>query len=77
NLGIGIRVFVTRWLAVFGEIRDYLYLEQLESLSVALGTERQNPNTWVQDSVAVTNNVTAHLGFTVFLPFDFEYHLPR
>ncbi|MGE3629577.1 MAG: outer membrane beta-barrel domain-containing protein, partial [Sandaracinaceae bacterium] len=45
NLGIGIRVFVTRWLAVFGEIRDYLYLEQLESLSVALGTERQNPNT--------------------------------
>jgi outer membrane beta-barrel protein len=25
NLGIGLRVFLTRWLAVTGEIRDYIY----------------------------------------------------
>ena len=25
----------------------------------------------------LVNNVTAHVGLTFFLPFDFEYHLPR
>ena len=34
---IGIRVFVSRWLAVFGEIRNYMYLERYENLDVALG----------------------------------------
>jgi outer membrane beta-barrel protein len=84
NLGIGLRVFVTRWLAIFGEIRNYMYLEQLEALEVALGEQRFNGpgdglegNTWVQDSVAFTSNVTVHLGLTIFLPFDFEYRLPR
>lgn len=84
NLGIGLRVFVTRWLAIFGEIRNYMYLEQLEALEVALGEQRFNGpgdnlegNTWVQDSVAFTSNVTVHLGLTFFLPFDFEYRLPR
>jgi len=77
NLGIGLRVFVTRWLAIFAEIRDYMYLEQLESLTVALGAQRTDPTTWTQSSLAFTNNVTAHLGLTIFLPPDFEYRLPR
>lgn len=77
NIGIGIRVFVTRWLAIFGEIRNYMYLEQLEALDVALGDARLSQETWTQDAPAFTSNVTAHLGFTIFLPFDFEYSLPR
>lgn len=77
NLGIGLRVFVTRWLAVFAELRNYMYLEQLESLSVALGEQRTDPSTWTQSSLAFTNNVTAHLGLNIFLPPDFEYRLPR
>jgi outer membrane beta-barrel protein len=77
NLGIGLRVFVTRWLAVFGEIRNYMYLEQLEALDVALGDRRFSAQTWTQDSPAFTSNVTVHLGLTFFLPFDFDYHLPR
>ncbi len=77
NIGIGLRVFVTRWLAIFGEIRDYMYLEQLEALDVALGAQRFQESTWTQSSPAFTNNVTVHLGLTFFLPFDFEYHLPR
>jgi outer membrane beta-barrel protein len=77
NVGLGLRVFVTRWLAVFGEIRNYMYLEQLESLEVALGNSRTDPETWVQSSPAFVNNVTAHLGLTIFLPFDVEYHRPR
>lgn len=77
NLGMGLRVFVTRWLAVFGEIRNYMYLEQLEALNVALGERRLEPETWTQDNPAFTSNVTAHLGLTIFLPLDFEYSLPR
>ena len=83
NVGIGLRVFITRWLAVFAEIRDYMYLEQLESLDVALGgsplsgTGRFDAATWTQSSAAFINNVTTHLGLTFFLPFDFEYRLPR
>lgn len=77
NLGIGLRVFVTRWLAIFAELRDYMYLEQLENLTVGLGQQRTDPTTWTQSSLAFTNNVTAHLGLTIFLPPDFEYRLPR
>jgi outer membrane beta-barrel protein len=77
NLGVGLRVFVTRWLAVFAELRNYMYLEQLENLDVALGQDRQDPATWVESSPAFVNNFTAHLGLTIFVPFEFEYRLPR
>ncbi|MGF1469697.1 MAG: outer membrane beta-barrel domain-containing protein [Sandaracinaceae bacterium] len=77
NLGVGIRVFLTRWLSIFGEIRNYMYLEQLEALDVALGQDRFDPETWTQDSPAFTSNVTVHLGLTFFFPFEFEYRLPR
>lgn len=77
NVGIGIRVFVTRWLAIFGELRDYAYLERLENLNVALGDRRTNTSTWLDESPSLTNNVMVHLGLTVFLPFSFDYRLPR
>ncbi|MCA9602848.1 MAG: outer membrane beta-barrel domain-containing protein, partial [Myxococcales bacterium] len=86
NLGIGIRIFVTRWLAIFGEIRDYAYLEKLENTKVALGSsdaancndgERCDKGTWLEDSPTLTNNVTAQIGLTIFLPFEFDYDLPR
>ncbi|HEY8431277.1 MAG TPA: outer membrane beta-barrel domain-containing protein [Sandaracinaceae bacterium] len=77
NLGLGLRVFVTRWLSIFGEIRNYMYLEQLEALDVALGEDRFSNTTWTQDSPAFTSNVTVHLGLTIFFPFEFEYRLPR
>ena len=76
NVAIGFRVFIPRWLAVFAELRDYIYLEQLENLDVAVGG-RDDPNTWLADGPSLTNNVTAHLGLTIFLPFDFEYRLPK
>lgn len=77
NVGIGLRVFVTRWLAIFAELRDYMYLETLESLEVALGADRDDPATWTQSSPAFVNNVTAHIGLAVFIPFEFDYRLPR
>lgn len=85
NLGIGLRVFLTRWLAVTAELRDYIYPEKLENLSVATGpvgqpndpTSPNNPNTWLQDGVDITNNFQANVGLSIFLPFSFEYRLPK
>jgi outer membrane beta-barrel protein len=77
NVGIGIRVFITRWLAAFMELRDYAYLERLENLQVGLGANRTDESTWLADSASLTNNVTVHLGVTLFFPFSFEYRLPR
>jgi len=85
NLGIGLRVFLTRWLAVTGEIRDYIYPEQLENLTIASGpigkpndpTSPSNPATWLQDGVDITNNFQANVGLSFFLPFSFEYRLPK
>jgi outer membrane beta-barrel protein len=88
NLGIGLRVFLTRWLAVTGEIRDYIYPEQLEALTVASGAvvgptdpnyknSPSNPATWLQDGISLTNNFQANVGLSFFLPFSFEYRLPK
>jgi outer membrane beta-barrel protein len=77
NAGIGLRVFVTRWLTVFGELRDYLYMEKLENLEVALGRAREDESTWIDSNSTLTNNVTVSLGFTMFFPFTFEYSYPK
>ncbi len=77
NAGVGLRVFLTRYFAVFTELRDYAFLERLESTNVALGSARENKDTWLADSPSLTNNVTVHLGVTLFFPFEFEYKLPK
>lgn len=87
NVGVGIRVFITRWLAIYGELRDYAFLETLENTDVAIprinsdgscpSGARCDSSTWVDDSVAFENNVTGHIGLTIFLPFDFDYRLPK
>lgn len=78
NAGMGIRVFVTNYFAIFGELRDYLYLEKLENLTVQLGADRAgDKNAWLDENATLTNNVTAQLGVTLFFPFTFEYRYPK
>jgi outer membrane beta-barrel protein len=77
NAGIGVRVFITRFFTVFGELRDYIYLEKLENLNVELGADRERQSSWIDQSATLTNNVTAHLGITMFFPFNFEYRYPK
>ena len=77
NAGIGIRVFVTRFFTIFGELRDYIYLEKLENLNVELGKDRERKSTWIDQNATLTNNVTAQLGVTLFFPFTFEYRYPK
>lgn len=77
NAGLGIRVFITRYLTVFAEIRDYMYLEKLENRNVGLGTDREKETTWLADQATLTHNVAAQVGLSLFFPFTFNYDYPK
>jgi hypothetical protein len=78
NPAIGIRVFLSKWLTVFGEVRTYPYLEKLENLEVALGEEaRADPDGWLDDSSTLVFNVVASVGLSIYFPFRFDYKLPK
>ncbi len=77
NVGIGLRIFLNRWFAATLELRDYIYIEQLENTTVAQTQQQQrDPNTWFGEK-PLTNAVQAQLGISVFLPFSWEYRLPK
>jgi outer membrane beta-barrel protein len=77
NVGFGLRIFLNRWFAVTTEIRDYIYVEQLENTTVGrTQQEQQDQGTWFGEK-PLTNNVQAQLGISVFLPFSWEYRLPK
>jgi outer membrane beta-barrel protein len=77
NAGLGLRIFFNRWFAADLEIRDYIYNEKLESLTIAATQQQQqDKSTWFGES-KLTNNVQAQLGLSVFLPFSWEYRLPK
>ncbi len=77
NIGLGLRVFVTRWLAVMTEVRNYMFLDKVENQLVEVGEDRFNEDTWFANGVSFVNNVSVHLGLTVFFPFTFEYKQPK
>lgn len=77
NVGLGLRVFVTRWLAIYGELRNYMFLEKQENTEVALNDDRYNPDTWLSNSPTLVNNITSQIGVNIFIPFDFEYKRPK
>ena len=77
NVGFGLRIFLNRWFSVIGEIRDYIYIEQLENTQVAATQAgQQDRNTWFGEK-PLTNNVQAQIGISMFLPFSWEYRLPK
>ncbi|MDB4988952.1 MAG: hypothetical protein JWN04_4130, partial [Myxococcaceae bacterium] len=78
NPAVGIRVFVTKWLAVFGETRVYPYLEKLENLNVGLGDKaRGTKSSWTDSSSTLVFNVVASVGLSVYFPFKVDYKLPK
>jgi outer membrane beta-barrel protein len=78
DLGIGLRIFLNRWFAATLEVRDYIYSEQLEALTVAVTQAgQQDPGTWYDPGSHLTNAVQAQLGVSIFLPFSWEYRLPK
>jgi outer membrane beta-barrel protein len=77
NAGLGLKIFFNRWFAAVLEVRDYIFLDELENLEIGATTpERQDEGSWTGKST-LTNNVQAQLGVSVFVPFSFEYRLPK
>ena len=81
NLGFGLRIFLNRWFAVTGEVRNYVYAEHVENTEVApTQAAAQNPNDpatpWIKEK-PLTVNVQAQIGISMFLPFSWEYRLPK
>jgi len=86
DVGIGLRIFFNRWLAVVLEVRDLMYMEKIENTAVATGAvtlPASNPNsplnssTWYDPNTHFTNDVQMQVGLSLFLPTSFEYRLPK
>jgi len=77
NAGIGLKIFFNRWFAAVLEVRDYIFLDELENLDVPTDdAAREDSSNWIGES-SLTNNVQAQLGVSVFVPFSFDYRLPK
>ncbi len=74
NAGIGLRIFFNRWFAAVVEVRDYVFNDKLESLTV--DRNPANKNTWYGET-SLTNNVQAQFGVAFFIPPSFDYRLPK
>lgn len=84
HVGGGLRIFFNRWLAATFEVSDYIFFDELENPQIALGKDlkgkplAQDPSTWLDsEGASFTNNVQAQVGLSVFLPFSWEYRLPK
>ncbi len=91
NAGLGLRIFFNRWFAAVLEVRDYVFNDKLENTLCGSGgpdgkgvdcggvvpvQELQDEGTWYGDS-KLTNNVQAQVGVAIFIPFSFDYRLPK
>ena len=83
NAGIGARIFFNRWFAAVIELRDNIYVEKLENLADYDGMSEADQAAWRTkksnwtDEKKLTNNVQAQVGISIFLPFSWEYRLPK
>ena len=77
NVGIGLRIFLTRYLTFFTEFRAYMWPEKYENVDVAPGDPRNDPSTWLQSGSSFVANTSIQIGLTLFLPTKFEYRLPK
>lgn len=83
HAGGGLRIFFNRWLALTLEVSDYIYFEKLENPTIAEGLDSkgkpkaQDESTWLADGSYITNHVQAQVGLSIFLPFTWEYRLPK
>jgi outer membrane beta-barrel protein len=76
NAGLGLRIFFSRWFAADLEVRDYIFNDKLEAPTVNAANPT-DPSTWYDKQTRLTNNVQAQLGISVFIPFSFDYRLPK
>ncbi|GMV16016.1 MAG: outer membrane beta-barrel domain-containing protein [Polyangiaceae bacterium] len=77
NAGLGLRIFFNRWFAATMEVRDYIFNDKLENTEIPLTqAAQQDDANWYGES-KLTNAVQAQVGVSIFIPFSFDYRLPK
>jgi outer membrane beta-barrel protein len=76
NAGLGLRIFFNRWFAATLEVRDTIFADKLEAIKINEANPSKKED-WYDTSSTITNHVQAQLGVSVFLPFSWEYRLPK
>jgi outer membrane beta-barrel protein len=76
NPGIGFRVYSSRFASIFVELRDYIFLEKFESLTISQEDPRDEAM-FLEEGSTLVNNVMFNVGLTIFFPFTFDYKLPQ
>jgi outer membrane beta-barrel protein len=76
DAGLGLRIFFSRWFAINVAVKDYMYPEKLENLQVD-EVNPGNQSRWLAANSSFTNNVELQAGFSIFVPFSFDYRLPK
>ena len=78
DVGLGVRIFLSRWLAFYFEFRDYIWVDKYENVRVEPTREgRLDRDNWYQSGSSVVQNVSIGLGLTFFIPPRFQYRLPK
>lgn len=75
DVGLGLRVFLSRWFAFNFAVKDYGYNEKLENLETN-EVEPGKKSDWLGKN-SFTQNVELQGGFSIFVPFSFDYRLPK
>jgi outer membrane beta-barrel protein len=76
NVGLGVRIFLTRYLTFFTEFRAYMWPDQFENINVDPANPG-DPSTWLESGSTFVANTSIQVGLTLFLPTKFEYRLPK
>lgn len=75
HVGIGTRLFLTKWLVIHAYLKDYLFADKYEpSDRTAFGTAVPPDNEFVS---AFVQNVVFGVGVGMFLPTSFDYKYTR
>ena len=78
TLGIGLRIALNRWFTVTAAISDQIPTSSSSRTRspADAGRRSRTPATWIGQK-PLTNNIQTQLGISVFLPFSWEYKLPK
>jgi hypothetical protein len=74
SLGVGGRLFISDFLAIFFNLRDYVFQDKFESPSRMGGTAAAAE---ANADKQIVNNVMFTLGASFFVPTGFRYHTPK
>ena len=77
NVGIGLRIFFNRWFAVNARSSRLHLLRQAREHEVVDPRRPSQDRRLGTAKTKLTNNVQAQLGVSIFLPFSWEYRLPK